>query len=114
PLPSHLVRQLVLNLLLNAVKAVRDGGHIWFEARIEGATLEMAVANDGDPIPPERMGHLFEPYTVTQHGSEKKSYPIGLWVCYQVVKTLGGTIHVVSADGLTRFQVSVPLSGGKS
>ncbi|MGT2490328.1 histidine kinase dimerization/phospho-acceptor domain-containing protein [Cupriavidus basilensis] len=52
PLPSHLVRQLVLNLLLNAVKAVRDGGHIWFEARIEGATLEMAVANDGDPHPP--------------------------------------------------------------
>lgn len=114
PLPSHLVRQLALNLLLNAGKAMRDGGHLWFNARVEGETLELAVANDGEAIPSERMEHLFEPYTVTQHGSEKKSYPIGLWVCYQVVKTLGGTIQVVSSDGLTRFQVSIPLAGDKS
>jgi len=112
PLPSHLVRQLVLNLLLNCVKAVHEGGHIWFEARLEDEMLEIAVANDGAPISAERMEHLFEPYTVSPHGSAKKSYPIGLWVCYQIVNALRGSIRVVSSEGLTRFRVSIPLSGG--
>lgn len=111
PLPSHLVRQLVLNLLLNAVKAIHDGGRIWVEARLAHAVLEIVVSNDGERMLSERMEHLFEPYIAGHHPGERRSYPIGLWVCYQVISTLNGTITVTSDDGLTRFRVSIPLPG---
>lgn len=111
PLPSHYVRQLSLNLLLNAVKAIGEQGRIWFHADVHEGSLHIRVANDGEPIPPERMEHLFEPYSVVQHDGGRRSYPIGLWVCYQVTTTLNGAIQAVNDDGVTCFDVTIPIDG---
>lgn len=111
PLPSHYVRQLALNLLLNAVKAIGERGRIWFRAGIHEEGLRIRVANDGELIPPERMEHLFEPYSMVQHETGRHSYPIGLWVCYQVATTLGGSIRAMTDDGLTCFEVVIPIDG---
>lgn len=111
PLPSHYIRQLCLNLLLNAAKAIGESGRVWFEANVRDSELHIRVTNDGEPIPPERMEHLFEPYSMVQHEGGRRSYPIGLWVCYQVSTTLNGTIRAANENGLTCFDVAIPIDG---
>ncbi len=106
PLPSTLVRQVLINLLLNAVQAVEEGGHIFCHVGIEGEMLAIRVGNDGHQIPPERMEVLFEPFASGDAGR----HGLGLWVTYQIVSQLGGDIAARSEGGETRFEVRLPLS----
>lgn len=112
-LPSHLVRQLVLNLLLNAMKAVALGGRVACRAATNSPTLWIRVLNTGDQIPDELVTHLFEPYWPNQNPHGVRSYGIGLWVSYQIVTQLGGTISVSSDATETTFEVALPLPGGE-
>jgi len=103
PLPANLVRQLLLNLMLNAQQAVDPGGRVAVQiARARGG-LQILVENSGEPIPPERLARLFEPYP--------SRYPdrqgLGLWVCWQIVTQLGGTIEAQERG--TRLCVHLPI-----
>lgn len=108
PLPAALVRQVLLNLLLNAFQAVPEGGRVALDAHLEDGLLCVSVVNDGTPIPPERLGHLFEPFT----SDRPKGHGLGLWVSYQIVQQLDGHIGVASDDHGTRFTVELPLHFG--
>jgi signal transduction histidine kinase len=112
-LPSHLVRQLVLNLLLNAMKAVGHGGSVACHAAVNSPTLRIRVLNTGEQIPEEMVTHLFEPYWPNQNPHGVRSYGIGLWVSYQIVTQLAGTISVLSDTAVTTFEVALPLPGGE-
>lgn len=103
PLPSTPVRQILLNLLLNASHAAT--GRVSCEVEAEHSALEITVENDGKPIPPEKMDHLFEPFSV----EEGEGRGLGLWITYQLVKQLRGTIEAQSATDETRFYVCLPL-----
>jgi signal transduction histidine kinase len=104
-LPAAPVRQLLLNLLLNAIEAVRDGGAVRVRLLSEGDRLRLWVRNRGRPIPPDQLAHLFEPYPAIRPHARG----LGLWICYQIVSQLGGAIEVASEGELTTFQVSLPL-----
>lgn len=103
-LPATQVRQILLNLLLNAARAVRPGGTVRCFIEMEGAKLVLRVDDEGDPIPAERMAHLFEPFAESRGG-----HGLGLWVTYQLVTQLGGRISAQCANGITRFDVSLPM-----
>lgn len=105
PLPSTLVRQVLINLLLNAMQAVDSGGHILCRVSMEDTTLLIVVANDGKLIPPERMEVLFEPFAAGGAGRRG----LGLWVTYQIVRQLGGDIAARSEAGETQFEVRLPV-----
>ncbi|HQR20441.1 MAG TPA: HAMP domain-containing sensor histidine kinase [Burkholderiaceae bacterium] len=111
-LPAHLIRQLVLNILLNAVKSAGSSGKVELVAQRQPGRLHITVTNTGAPIPPDMLGRLFEPFVVATERDGKRSYGLGLWVCYQIVQQLKGTISAASADGLTRFEVTLPFSEG--
>lgn len=104
-LPSTLVRQILLNLLLNAEHAVRERGEI--ECRVQGGdgSLRIVVRNDGAHISGERLQHLFEPFAFEDAGGSG----LGLWVTYQIVRELGGSIAVQSEPGNTEFDVCLPI-----
>jgi Signal transduction histidine kinase len=104
-LPAAPVRQLLLNLLLNAIEAARDGGVVQVRLLSKGDRLRLWVRNRGRPIPPDRLAQLFEPYPATPSARSG----LGLWICYQIVSQLGGTIEVASKGELTTFHVSLPL-----
>lgn len=104
-LPSTLVRQVLLNLLLNAIQAVDSGGRVACRVHRNGDTLMLEVGNDGAHIPPERREVLFEPFS----SSRVEGHGLGLWVTYQIVTQLGGEIAVVSEPGDTRFTVQLPI-----
>lgn len=104
-LPSTLVRQILLNLLLNAEHAVRAEGEVECRVRRADGGLRIVVRNDGEHIPAERLPHLFEPFAV--EGTEGRG--LGLWITYQIVRELGGTIAVHSTPGNTEFDVCLPI-----
>lgn len=104
-LPSTLVRQVLINLLLNAIQAVAPGGHVRCRVWRDESNLMLAVENDGSHIPPERLAYLFEPFATGREGGNG----LGLWVCYQIVQQLKGEIAVKSEPGDTRFVITLPI-----
>lgn len=106
-LPSTQVRQVLLNLLLNAAKAIGDRGTIECNVRQDPERLHIIVEDNGAPIPAEKAEHLFEPFS----GAEPNSTGLGLWVTYQIVQQFRGEIMVDSHPGLTRFRVELPVTG---
>ena len=106
PLPSTPVRQILINLLLNAVQAADQSGAVGCRIRSDNRLLVLDIWNDGQTIPPAQLEHLFEPFSLP---SESRS-SLGLWVTYQLVQQLKGTINVTSADAETRFVITLPFA----
>ncbi len=107
PLQSAQVRQILLNLLLNAVHASPEGGQVSVAARSDTARLVLTVDNAGPAIPVRRREHLFEPYFGEGEGEGRG---LGLWVTYQLVQQLSGSIDVESVPDHTRFSIALPLN----
>jgi len=105
PLPSTPVRQILINLLLNAVQAANPSGAVGCRIRRDNAQLLIDICNDGETIAPQVLEHLFEPFSLP---GESRS-GLGLWVTYQIVQQLRGTIEVSSASAETRFVVTLPF-----
>jgi signal transduction histidine kinase len=104
-LPATLVRQVLINLVLNAVQAAGDGGHVEVRAALAENHLVLDVSDDGRGISAELMEHLFEPFT----GESDAGQGLGLWVTHQIVDQLRGQIRVLNDQGQTRFRVTLPL-----
>ncbi len=106
-LPATLLRQIFINLLLNAVQAAREGGMVWCDIAIDNDGLRFEVGNDGQQISQEQREHLFEPFTTHR----EPGHGLGLWVTYQIIQKLGGRIVVSSGneDGITRFAGHIPM-----
>jgi signal transduction histidine kinase len=108
-LPAAPVRQLLLNLLLNAAEATRTGGLVVLRIEETAGALCLRVDNSGEPIPPERLAHLFEPYAPDR----PQAQGLGLWVCYQIATHLGGCIRATVGEGMTSLHVELPLGQGR-
>jgi two-component system NtrC family sensor kinase len=105
-LPSTPVRQILINLLLNAVQAAAERGRVRCAVSCEDASMIIDVRNGGKGITASRLERLFEPFAA----AGEPAGGFGLWVTYQLVQQLGGTIEVTSANPETRFVVSLPAA----
>ncbi len=105
PLPSTSIRQILINLLLNAIQAAGPGGNVSCRITDDGDQISLEIRNDGCPIAAEQLEHLFEPFLASDGGGSG----LGLWVTYQIVEQLRGTIRVKSGPPETEFAVAVPL-----
>jgi Signal transduction histidine kinase len=105
PLPATHVRQVLINLLLNACEAIRPHGRISCLCMVESEMLCIKVRNDGQHIPEQELPYLFEPYAEDQ----ARRTGLGLWVCYQIVSQLEGRIRVRSVPEDTEFIVEIPI-----
>jgi two-component system NtrC family sensor kinase len=106
-LPATLIRQILINLLLNAVQAATQQGKVDCDIGTKDGALHIVVANDGKTLTAEQMQHLFEPFSPLSDGG----HGLGLWVTYQIVHQLGGYITAARDDGKMRFSVSIPCDG---
>ena len=105
PIPSTLARQIIINLLLNAIHATQKHGQIHLHIYRNSGNLIIAVTNNGSYIPQEKVAYLFEPFTTLNDSGSG----LGLWVIYQITQQLGGLITVQSVPDETRFTVELPL-----
>lgn len=106
-LPATLVRQILMNLLLNAVHASPASARVSCTVHYADGQLLIETTNAGSAIPVDLMGHLFEPFA----SGNEEGHGLGLWVTYQIVTQLGGQIAAESRDGLTQFRVTLPIGG---
>ncbi len=105
--PAAACRQVLINLLLNAVQATSEGGRIDVVLEARDGGLSLRVSNQAAPIPPDRLEHLFEPFVSGREGG----HGLGLWVTYQIVRQLGGRIDATCEDGEVRFEIWLPMEG---
>jgi signal transduction histidine kinase len=103
-----LLRQVVLNLLLNAFQAIPGQGAITVSTRPAGADrVASAVADTGMGILPENMSKIFNPFFTTKPPGVGTG--LGLSMCHGIVDRLGGAITVESEPGRgAKFTVTLP------
>jgi two-component system sensor histidine kinase HydH len=100
------VKQVLWNLLRNALEATPEGGRVVVETVHDRDVVAVAIADEGAGIPPERQGHVFEPFHTTKKGGSG----LGLAIAHRIVSAHGGGIAVSSRPGEgTRIHVTLPL-----
>ncbi len=103
---SDQVRQVLVNMITNAVQAMPEGGKLAIAAQQKEKFLEMKVTDTGAGIPEDARGKLFEPLYTTK----AKGIGLGLAVCKAIVDRHGGHIDVDSTLGKgTSFTIRLPL-----
>lgn len=114
-LPGHEIRQLTLNLLLNAVAAAQrtdaEVAAVELTVAYTPGLLAMVVGNTGLALQPERIAQMFEPFVAADSEASPHRYGLGLWVCWQIVQRLNGNINVASDGQWTRVSVTLPIHG---
>jgi signal transduction histidine kinase/ActR/RegA family two-component response regulator len=104
------VRQVLFNLVSNAVKFTPGGGHVTLSALIEGRELCLAVADTGVGIPEEARGRMFGVFERFHEGrSEAAGTGLGLALTKRLVEQMNGAIEFDSEEGKgTTFRVRLP------
>jgi signal transduction histidine kinase len=94
------LRQVLLNLMSNAVKYSRDGGHVLLhcEEDIHGR-LRLGVTDAGPGIDPADQSHIFEPFSRLRKDTHVEGTGIGLTVSKQLVELMGGELTLDSRPG---------------
>ena len=103
--------QILLNLYLNAVDAMEDGGKLTvdFSSGSDRSDIHITVSDTGRGISPEHLTKVFDPYFTTKSSGTG----LGLAIAYNMfaVETMGGAIKVTSNPGKgTSFSVTIPFS----
>jgi len=107
---SDKLKQVVLNLILNARDAMPDGGRITIRALAELGNVCIDVADTGIGIPPDHLVRIFDPFFTTK--KEVSGVGLGLFVTYGIVQQHKGTINVMSTVGKgTTFSIRFPTEG---
>ena len=106
-LDMSLLRQAFLNLVLNAIQAMDNGGVLTVVSALRGDLLEITVADSGRGISEENRKKLFTPFFTTK----KNGTGLGLAITYRIIENHRGTIDVASEPGKgTTFTVKIPIS----
>jgi len=101
----NLLKQVILNLLLNALQAMPDGGSLGVVAQTRGGVVWVRVTDTGSGIAPEHLERVFDPFFSTK----REGTGLGLSICYGVVERHGGEISVESDFGRgTEVTVRLP------
>jgi signal transduction histidine kinase len=94
------IKQVVFNLLTNAVKFTPAGGKVTISAQRTERTVEVAVADTGVGIAPEEQGRVFEEFGQARSAAgQSEGTGLGLALCKRFVDLHGGTIAVASELG---------------
>lgn len=103
------LRQVVLNLLNNAVHAIGKDGVVTITTRVAGDNnIDLIVSDTGCGIPPEDLTKIFDPFFTTKPAGQGTG--LGLSICLGIIQRLGGGISVDSAVGQgTTFTINLPL-----
>jgi two-component system NtrC family sensor kinase len=104
---AYQIRQVLLNLLTNAIHAVNSAGTITIALEDVGDSQEIAISDTGHGIPRENLDKIFEPFFSTK--SPGQGTGLGLFVSRGIVEKLGGSIEVSSKLGQgASFRVRLP------
>ncbi len=104
------LKQVILNLLTNALDSMNADGKVTVEVGTRGREAEFVVSDDGCGMTPEVREHLFEPFFTRRRGGQGTG--LGLSITYRIVSDHDGTIeaHSDGPERGSRFCVRLPLA----
>jgi PAS domain S-box-containing protein len=105
---AGLLEQAFLNLLLNAIKSMPNGGTLEIEVGVTRGEVRVALTDTGQGVSPENLDKIFDPFYTTAPVGQGSG--LGLSICYSIVKQHCGIIEVDSklGEGST-FTVKLPI-----
>jgi len=115
PVDPHLIGQVLLNLITNAVEAMKDTEKtrriLEVASFISGEYITIRISDSGPGVPLHRRKKIFDPFYTTKDGSTG----IGLSISHRIVADHGGFLSIASGKwGGSEFKVEIPLQkGGK-
>ena len=110
------MRELLTNLISNAVKYNRPGGQVWVNIRETDGQMVIRVKDNGVGIPSDSLDRIFERFYRVDKGRSRKQggTGLGLSIVKHIVNFYHGTIHVSSEPDIgSEFTVFLPMNGEK-
>ncbi len=106
----QMLKQAILNLLINAQHAMENGGELIIKTRKIQDKAIIEVSDTGTGIPPQQINHIFEPY----YSSHSQGSGLGLPTAKKIIEHNEGNIRVVSEPGVgSSFSIELPLQNVK-
>jgi signal transduction histidine kinase len=104
------MKQVVLNLITNALDSVDPGGLVEIQLGRSGDKAEIIVSDDGCGMTEEVLAHLFEPFFTRKRSGQGTG--LGLSIVYRIVTDHGGQIDAESGGPGrgSRFRITLPLA----
>ncbi len=104
---SDLLKQAVINIAVNAIEAMKDGGRLTMAVVAGRRACQIRISDTGPGIPPDQIDRIFDLYFTTK----SKGSGIGLAMTFRSVQLHGGTIGVANQDGAgAEFVIELPLA----
>jgi PAS domain S-box-containing protein len=108
-LDTFQIERLLMNLLGNAIQALKENGEIYIDALQEQQNIVLSIADNGPGIDSDELPHLFDRYFVARQSQKKIGSGFGLSICQMIAKLHGGTITVKNnLDQGCCFQITFP------
>ncbi len=104
----QLIQEVIMNLLINAVDAVPEGGLICIKTMVGGDDILLSVQDHGHGIPPHLQDQIFDPFFTTKETGEGTG--LGLSISLGIIQAHGGLLAVSSnPESGTTFTVQLPI-----
>lgn len=104
---SDNLKQVFLNLVINARDAMPEGGRLEIAARVENDLVRIAVCDTGPGIAPEIQSRIFDPFFTTKEPGQGTG--LGLSVCYGIIKYHNGSISFRNTEHGGCFEIHLPV-----
>lgn len=105
----NLLQQMFLNMFLNAINAMPDGGELRVDVHPESDQVFTDIIDNGVGIAEQDLDKIFDPFHTTTKGPE--GVGLGLSICHSIARRHLGTIHVTSEPGKgSTFRVELPVT----
>lgn len=102
------IQQVFMNLIINALDAMPEGGKLWIQMKAEGKSIGIVIRDSGHGIDDMVLEKIFDPFFSTKRLG--RGTGLGLSICYGIIREHNGTISVKSKKGQgTTFTISLPL-----
>ncbi len=110
-LPENMLRQVLYNVILNAVEASSPGGKIKVVAHAGAEHLALTISDNGHGIPEDLQPRIFEPFFTTKTATKNSGMGLGLSICKSLVEAMNGSIKITSQAGAgTTCEIALPVA----
>ncbi len=105
------ITQVCYNLLENAIKFSRPGGHLWVEITEQGGKAVVAIRNEGETIPPEEQALIFDRFHKSDksRSMDRDGVGLGLYIVKTILNEHKEDVSVQSEDGVTEFRFTLTI-----
>jgi signal transduction histidine kinase len=108
-IPEGLLRQVLYNIIQNAIEASPTGSLVKIAIKIADDVLIITISDQGSGIPDELLSQVFEPFFSTKSGISTSGMGLGLSISKGIVEGIGGSLDFRSEKGKgTVFTIEMP------